>query len=130
MKAMTKTPIQPKYSVPEKLLEVGQEVFIYDMSFMHKPDGRELTNEELTELKNMMMSGIPFIVCSEPIKKDFTSDNGIINISEYFIQVKVKGRENIIMLPNRAKGRFFSTCDSMKRYLESMEDTKTGLRKI
>ena len=106
-----------KHSVPDTLVEIGDEIYRYDMSFTHEiinGEFREIDNAERLIIKNQLKRCQPMIVKSYPVNHQLTCSYNLIDVNEYFIEVEMKNTGRVFYIIN-------TECTTFKTYYQMMD---------
>jgi ABC-type uncharacterized transport system substrate-binding protein len=99
-----------KFTKQEKLYEIGEKIFPTDMSALHRKDGMLCDSFDVSDIRDKIRKGHPFVVVSEPYEK--------FNVGwfdhEYYIDVKFKDSDVVYCI-------FNSKCNVFKDYWKMLE---------
>ena len=102
--------IKMKFTKPEKIYEIGEKIFPTDMSALHRKDGMLCDSFDVSDIRDKIRKGHPFVVVSEPYEK--------FNVGwfdhEYYIDVKFKDSDVVYCI-------FNSKCNVFKDYWKMLE---------
>lgn len=106
-----------------KLKEIGQEVYVGDFSFSHQLNEKGqieyLDQNYQIQLRDMMISGAPAVVLSEPVLHQINS----FKKEEYFIKVCLKGSNDEFYVEN-AKHSLLDSLEKLVKYKNSAATKK------